>query len=121
MNTEPEETTVGASNSSDLLGGNMNAVQMTAQMYEARAALRAILGEEKFRKKVAEHAEVMDLIMQKRKCSDMEAMLEIMKHCQKDGMQLTLAIGCCTEVIEPSLPPNMIYTPNLADKIPDDV
>ena len=83
--------------------GDKKKVEIASKMYQARDAVIGLIGQEKFKRRVAEFRPIMEGMCAKKEISEMQATIEILKGLEGDGMASLLAMAACTEIMEPSI------------------
>jgi len=80
-------------------------VEIAHKMYESRRVVLSLLGPEKFKAKVEEYRPIIQGLMDKWKCDEINATTHIIKSLiagGNDGMAVMLALAACVEMVEPS-------------------
>ena len=77
-------------------------IEIASKMYEARDAVISLMGKEKFKERVDAFRPIIGGMCKKKKITEMQATIEILKDLQGDGMASLLAMAACTEIMEPT-------------------
>lgn len=81
-----------------------NAVQLAAQMYDARDAMRGLFGD-RFSLKVAEYQGYIKKVAAAHKCDEMKAAMTLIAKLEQQGLggiSQALILAAYVELIEPS-------------------
>lgn len=75
-------------------------VEIAAKMYRARDAVITLIGEDKFKEKVDQFRPIMQGMCEQKKCTEIEATIEILEALKGKERETMLAMAACTEIIE---------------------
>jgi hypothetical protein len=78
-------------------------IEIATKLYQARNTVIGLIGKEKFKERVDGFRPILKGMCEKKKITEMEATMEILKDLQGDGHLSVLAMAACTEIMEPSL------------------
>lgn len=78
---------------------SQQAVQIAAKLYEARDAMKMLLGV-KYAERIRETARHIRQLMEVRKCGELQAALDLATAVQQDGGNPAIVFAACVEMIE---------------------